>query len=121
MALSDPQTITINEVETKLPRVTTGNFSSTYESSDGNTILKLSTAENGKRKRQVVRVDIKKITEDPFIPAQNREVSMSTYIVTDRPLVGFSNKEALDILVGLLTLSTGSEDNLLVKLLGGES
>lgn len=120
MALSDPQSVKIGEEEISLPRVNTGNYSSTYESADGNTTLTLSTVEN-RRKRQVVRIDVKKITEDPFIPDQNREVSMSTYIVIDRPSVGYTNEEALAVVVGLLEAATASEDNLIVKLLASES
>jgi hypothetical protein len=119
MALTDPQTIKIGETESSLPRVNTGSFSSQYESSDGSVVLKLSTQESG-RKRHVVRVDVTKITEDPF-SANNVEVSMSCYIVIDRPLVGYTNAEALEVVAGLLSLSTASSSSLLKKLLGSES
>lgn len=120
MALADPQKVTIKAVETTLPRVSTGAFNSIYESSDGNTVLRLSTVENS-RKRQVVRIDKTKITEDPFIPSQNTEVSMSAYLVIDRPKVGYTNEEAEDIVTGLLALITASENLVLTKLLGSES
>jgi hypothetical protein len=119
MALTDPQKITISEEESSLPRVNTGNFSSQYESSDGTVTLKLSTQESGRR-RHVVRVDVEKITEDPF-SGDNVPVSMSSYIVIDRPLVGYDNEEALAVVAGLLALATESESSLLTKLLGGES
>lgn len=120
MALADPQSIKISGVTTSLPRVNTGGFASQYESSDGTITLKLSTQQSS-RKRHVVRVDITKITADPFVPADNVEISMSVYIVIDRPTVGFTNEEALAKVAGLLELASASESSLLKKLLGAES
>lgn len=120
MALADPQSIKISGVTTSLPRVNTGNFSSVYESSDGLIKLTLSTSES-KRKRHVYRVDVEKITSDPFIPANNTSVSMSTYIVVDRPLVGYTNAEALAVVAGLLEAASAESSSDLVKLLGSES
>lgn len=120
MALSDPQSIKISGVTTSLPRTSTGDHTSTYEAADGNTVLKLSTVEN-RRNRQTVRVDLTKITADPFIPAQNTEVSMSMYLVIDRPLVGYTNAEALAGLVGFIESITSTENTILKKLLARES
>ena len=120
MAFADPQSIKISGSEHSLPRVNTGNYSSIYESSDGLYKLTIST-QNGKRKRHSYRVDVSKITEDPFVPADNVEVGMSAYIVIDRPLVGYSNSEALAVVVGLLEAATASEDSDITKLLGSES
>lgn len=120
MALADPQSIKIGGTTTSLPRVDTGNHSSTYASEDGLTTLKLSTVEN-RRKRQVIRVDVEKITSDPFIPAQNTTVSMSFYMVFDRPEVGYTNTEALNVAKGLVEACSATEYALLKKLLGGES
>lgn len=122
MAFADPQKVKVGAVEKTLPRVNSGNFSSTYLSSDGLTKLTISTQETGRnRKRHSYRVDVSKITEDPFIDNQNDEVSMSTYIVIDRPKVGFTNAEALEVVVGMLNAAVESEDSDLVKLLGSES
>lgn len=120
MAFADPQTIKVSGVEKTLPRVNTGNFSSTYLTSDGLYKLTISTQE-GKRKRHVYRVDASKVTADPYIPADNVSVSMSAYIVVDRPLVGYTNAEALAVVVGLLEAAVASEDSDIVKLLGSES
>ncbi|DAD50281.1 TPA_asm: coat protein [ssRNA phage Gerhypos.3_7] len=120
MALTDPQKIKIGATETTLPRVSTGNKESVYESADGLITLKLSTVES-RRNRQTVRVDLSKITPDPFIPTQNTEVSMSVYIVVDRPTVGYTNKEAKEAVEGLLTLSSASTYALIEKLLARES
>lgn len=119
MALSDPQSIKIGETESSLPRVNTGGFSSQYESNDGSVTLKLSTQESN-RKRHVIRVDVEKITEDPFT-SNNVVVSMSSYLVIDRPIAGFDNDEAAEVAIGLIDLITASEASALSKLLGSES
>lgn len=119
MALTDPQSIKVGETETSLPRVNTGNFSSQYESSDGTITLKLSTQESS-RKRHVIRVDVEKITEDPF-SGDNVPVSMSCYLVIDRPLVGYDNTEALEVISALTALGSASTNKVFKALLGGES
>lgn len=120
MALADPQSIKIGGVTTSLPRTSTGDYESSYESADGLIKLGLSTSKS-KRKRQVVRVDVSKITADPFIPAQNVEVSMSTYLVFDRPLVGYTNEEAKKVYDGFIEALQASSSVVITKLLGGES
>jgi hypothetical protein len=117
MALADPQSIKISGVTTSLPRVSTGDFKSVYESADG--LIKLSLAtEEGRRLRQVVRVDINKITADPFIPAQNVEISTSLYLVFDRPKVGWTNAEAKAVYDGFIEALQASSSVLITKLLG---
>lgn len=120
MALADPQSIKIGEVETSLPRVVTGAYNSSYESEDGAIKVTLAS-QNGKRKRQTWRVDLKKITPDPFIPDQNQEISMSFYIVVDRPVSGYTNAEALAAVKGALATLTASSDKVLKQLLANES
>lgn len=120
MALADPQSIKISGVTTSLPRTSTSGTSSTYESEDGTIKVSLSS-QNGNRKRQTWRVDVNKFTTDPFIPAQNVEVSMSFYIVIDRPATGYNNTEALATALGAIEALTASEDKVLKALLGGQS
>lgn len=120
MAFSDPQSITISGNTISLPRVTTGDGTSLYQSSDG--LVKLSASNAyGRRTRRVLRVDHSKITSDPFIPAQNTKVSMSNYIVFDLPPAGYTNAEAFAVYQGLGTLMGASSNLLITKLLGGES
>jgi hypothetical protein len=120
MAFSDPQSITISGTPISLPRVSTGDNKSMYSSSDGLVDLSASSA-YGSRTRRVLRVDHSKITTDPFIPAQNRQVSMSTYMVFDVPAVGYSNADVKAVYDGFKALYTASSDALITKLLGGES
>jgi hypothetical protein len=120
MALADPQSVKISGSTSSLPRVSTGDFKSIYESADGLIKLSLATTD-GKRKRQVVRIDVNKVTTDPFIPANNVEVSMSNYLVFDRPPAGFTNADALAIWVGLSEALSASENKIVKQLLGSES
>jgi len=103
-----------------LPLVSRGEHKATYLNSDGTVQLTASHA-YGRRNRRALRVDHSKIAADPFRPDENREVSMSNYIVFDLPDVGYTNTEALAVYTGFKTLFTGSTDALIVKLLGGES
>lgn len=120
MALADPQSIKISGTTTSLPRTSTGAFKSIYESADGLIKLSLETASK-KRKRQVARVDVSKITSDPFIPANNVEVSMSFYVVFDRPIVGYTNAEAKAVYDGFIEAVQASSSLIITKLLGSES
>jgi len=120
MAFSDPQSVTISGSAISLPRVSSGQDESTYRSGDGLVDLVASSA-YGNRTRRVLRLDHKKITADPFIPAQNREVSMSNYMVFDVPSVGYTNAEIKAVYVGFNSLYTASTHALIDKLLGGES
>lgn len=120
MAFSDPQTITIDGTAINLNRVSTGENQSKYTSSDGLVSLSASHAYN-RRTRRVLRLDHAKITSDPFIPSENRKVSMSTYMVFDVPTVGYTNDEVGDIYTGFNSLYTASTSAMITDLLGGES
>jgi hypothetical protein len=121
MAFTDPIKVKVdgsNEVE--CPRVNTGNFSSEYLSADDTISVKLSTA-NGKRKRHVARIDLSKITADPFDDTQNVEVSTSAYLVVDKPLAGFTNEELKKLVEGLVGFLSASSYSATKKLRASES
>jgi len=120
MAFSDPQSVKIAGSTISLPRVTTGDLSSSYLSADGLTRVTISSVEK-RRKRHTFRLDVQKITADPFIPAQNTTVSMSTYIVVDRPVAGYSNEDALNAVKGLLEVLSATEYAAVKKLVAFES
>jgi len=120
MAFSDPQSVTISGSAISLPLVSRGDHKAEYSSADGLVDLTASHA-YGRRTRRVLRLDHSKVTADPFIPAQNRQVSMSNYIVFDIPPVGYTAAEALAVYAGLKGQMTASSDALIVKLLAGES
>lgn len=117
---TDPQSITINSVAQTLPRTGVGTSSSSYSKDDGNVKLAVSHA-YGKRLRRTARIDFRKTAADPLFPAQNTPYSMSTYIVADVPITGFTvveQKQIVDALVGWLSASSGAN---VTKMLGGES
>ena len=120
MSQADPQSIKISGVTTSLPRVSTGELKSRYESSDGLIDLSFST-QDGKRLRQTARIDHTKIAADPLAPTLNAEYGMSVQLVIDRPKAGYTNAEALAICAGLLESLTATENAKITKLLAKES
>lgn len=120
MSFADPQSVKISGTTTSLPRVESGKLESKYTSADGLIDLSASTSE-GKRKRQVIRLDVAKISADLFIPANNVELGMSNYLVFDRPLVGYTNAEAKAVYDGFIETLQASSSVLITKLLGSES
>lgn len=115
---SDPQTVTVDTVAQVLAAVSREPMKSTYREDVGEYELIISHQEGKSRDRRTVRLNRRKVTSDPFIPAQNVEVSHSIYLVIDEPIAGFTNAEIADDVAGLCAWLT--EANVL-KVLGGES
>lgn len=115
---ADPQTVTVNAVGQTLPAISRETFKSTYRKDTGEYTLSISHQEGAKRNRRVVRIDRTIVTTDPFIPAQNVEVSHSIYLVIDVPLAGFSSTQVKDDILGLTGWLTSAN---VLKVLGGES
>lgn len=120
MAFSDPIKVKPGATEVTCPRVSTGDYKSVYLSEDGLVKVEIST-QNGKRERHVARIDISKITTDPFDTSQNIEVSASAYLVVDQPLAGYTNEELKKLVEGLTTFLTASEGSAIKKLIASES
>lgn len=120
MAFSDPQSVTINAIANSLPRVSSGDNSSTYKKDDGNVTLSVSHT-YGKRTRRQMRLDHRKVAADPLNAAQNLNYSASIYMVADVPPVGYSPtevKQLIDAFTAFLTASSGANTT---KFVGGES
>ncbi|DAD51711.1 TPA_asm: coat protein [ssRNA phage Esthiorhiza.2_28] len=119
MSFADP-TVTIGGTAIALPRTSSGSNAGEFTSADG--AIKVTVSHSyGKRTRRVLRLSSNKISADPLIPSQNRPTSMSTYIVVDSPVNGYSVAEAkavVDALVAFLTASSGAR---VTQLLGGEN
>lgn len=113
------QTITIDGTALTLPKVQQGDRSSTYESADGGTAVRISHSNGGKRVRSVVRVDRNQIGADPLNPSTNRPYVMNTYLVVDTPVYGFTDAEVKDVISGLLATIQGA--GFLDRFLGQES
>jgi hypothetical protein len=120
MAFTDPIALTISGTGYTLPKISVEGDDSTYQTSDGLIVVRASH-ELGKRHRHLLRIDHSKVTADPFIPAENRQVGMSNYVVFDVPAVGYTVAEALAVYTGFKTWFTASTDAVITKLLGGES
>jgi hypothetical protein len=118
MSFSDPVKVKVDgTTEVECPRVSTGNFISEYDSSDGAIKVRLKTTE-GRRRRHEARIDLSKVIASVLNPSQNEEASTSAYLVIDRPLNGYTNEELRKLVEGLKTFM--SEANI-KKLLAKES
>lgn len=120
MALSDPQSVTINAVAVSLPRTGTTGTASTYGSNDG-TVQETISHRNGRRNRRVVRIDHSKIAPDPLISAQNIKHSMACYVVFDVPVTGYTVTEQKQVVDGFLAQLQASSGAMITKVLGGEN
>lgn len=121
MALTDPISLTIATVATPFPRVSTSGSTSSYKTADGSRTVTASHQYGAKRIRTQVRLDSQKVAPDPLVSAQNIVHSMSTYVVIDRGVTGYTPAELkveFDALANFLLATSGSQ---LLKILGGES
>ncbi|DAD50528.1 TPA_asm: coat protein [ssRNA phage Gerhypos.4_25] len=122
MAFTDPQSVTINAVANSLPRTSVDGSKSTYSSSDGLIQETFSTTAGKQgRKRHLARIDHSKLSPDPFVSSENDLVSMSSYIVIDRPANGYTATEAKQVVDGFIAQLNASSGALITKLLGSES
>lgn len=123
MALTDPQKFKeVAGTEVTAPRVSSGDFKSIYETSDGLNKLTLSTTEsNSNRKRHLVRIDVEKLATNIYEESKKQAVSASVYLVVDRPVNGYSVAEMKKLVEGLVGLLSASTYALTEKVLGGES
>ena len=120
MALSDPQSVTINAVAVSLPRTSSGVNQGTFQSNDG-LVKETVSHQYGKRNRHLLRIDHSKISPDPFISAQNNKYSMSCYIVVDVPTLGYTVTEQKQVIDGFIAQLNASSGALITKALGGEN
>jgi len=120
MAFSDPQSVTIDGTAASLPRTSSGVNAGSFTTNDGTEILSVSHA-YGKRTRRTIRLSFSKIAPDPLISSNNVKYSMSTYLVIDTPITGFTVAEAAKIVAGLTKYLTDSSGARVTQLLGGEN
>lgn len=120
MSFADPQSVTISGTAVSLPRTASGQNAGGFSSADG--LVQMTVANQyGKRIRRTMRLQQSKISADPLIPSQNVKSTMSTYIVVDTPVNGFTNAEVkalVDAFTAYLSASTGAK---VTQLVGGEN
>lgn len=124
MSMTDPSVVTISAVPITLPRISTGDDKSEYQSNDGLTSLLFSHLYDqgrGKRTRRQLRIDVRKISADPMKPVENVEVSMAVYVVFDIPRAGYTVTEQKAVFDGFSTYLNASSGAVITKALGGES
>lgn len=121
MALTDPQSVTINSTAISLPRRMTSDGIGTFRNDDSKTGLKVSSTLTKSRSRRTVRLDYAKVTTDPLISSTNVLSSMSVFFNVDMPATGLSQTELTDVCNALIVwLSAGTNANL-KKVLAGEN
>lgn len=119
MALADPQSVT-TDVAYTLPRIKTGDTSAEYATSDGTKSLLVSHQVVRGRRRSLIKVQTKKVSTDPLTDVKS-EIGAVVNISIDRPSVGFTETELLQLVKGAFTWGTASTDANLKKTLGLES
>lgn len=92
MALSDPQSVTVNTVAKSMPRIQTEQGKSIYQKDDQTFRLTVSHQTSGTRVRHMVRLDEKKVAADP-LTAVNSYQTTGVYLVIDEPAYGFTDTE----------------------------
>lgn len=120
MAFSDPQAVTISGSANSLPRVSSGENTGSFQKNDGSVKLSVSH-QYGKRTRRTIRLEHSKIAPDPLISSANIRYSMTSYLVIDTPVTGYTVAEAQAIVEGLMGFLTASSGAATTKLLGGEN
>jgi len=116
---TDPQSVTISGAAKSLPRVSSGDFTGSFRSSDGAYTLSVKHTSN-KRDRSVVRLDTRKIGTNPLDPSKNLPYSAGVYVVLDAPsqFSGFTSVELEDLVKGLVAYLTAAN---VTKFVGKES
>lgn len=120
MAFADPISFLVSGTATNLPRISSGDNRSVYQTNDGNMRLTLST-QYGARIRHMARFDFTKVAADPFTTGANLPFGMSAYLVVDAPKIGFTVAELRGLVDGLTVWQSENTSANITKLLGGES
>lgn len=115
---ADPITITISGSGKVMARVSSTGTSSKYESADGNHQLTISHQISKDKIRTLSRLDVRKIVADPLTAVNDFE-TLTTFTVSERPLVGFTQAEVEAQHAGMSTWHVLNATQ--VKLYGKES
>jgi len=119
MALADPQSVTIGTA-VSMPRVRTGESSATYGAADGTSDLTVTHQVAKGRRRSLIRVSRRKVSTDVLTDTKS-EIGAVVNISIDRPGVGFTEAELLELVSGAFGWGTASTNANLKKVLGLES
>jgi len=114
---ADPQVITVAGSAKSMPRVSQQGTSAQYQTSDQLWTLNIKHQLSGQRIRTNVRVDQRAIVTN-VLDSSNDWDTLSTYIVIDRPIYGFTSTNVVDQIAGF---KTWLDSTALGKLFGQES
>jgi len=117
MSLTAP-TVTLSGGSTGFSLISVEGQKSIYRDSTGDIEIVVNHQE-AKRNRRTLRLNVRDITADPFVPAENVEVSYSAYLVVDMPVAGFANADVETDVNGLMTWLAASTN--FAQILNGES
>lgn len=125
MSLTDPLSITISGINggaaNSLPETESEGRRSVYQNADGTLRVTAShQTTGGERTRTMLRLDLNKITSNPFDTSQNMEVETAVYVVFDTPPAGYTDAEVLAAWNGFSTMLNASSAAMVTKLLAGE-
>jgi len=120
MALSDPQTVTVNAVAKSLQRVSSGDYTGTFNDAADGLTLKV-THTQGRRNRSTVRLEISKIAADVLVPTTNVPYSMTVQLMVDYPPQGFTVTELTNNIKALVDWFSASTYAQTTKIVNKES
>lgn len=92
MALTDPQTVTINAVPFTCNRIRSDGTKSVYSTADEALKLTISHQESKNRTRRMARLDQRVVAADP-LTSENEYKDLGVYVVIDEPEYGFADTD----------------------------
>lgn len=116
MALSDPQTVTIDATPYTLNRVKSDGFRSEYATADETLKLTVSHQESKMRTRRMCRIDKRVVAADP-LTSVNEYKTAGIYLVIDEPEFGFSDSDLDNVLQGF---KAWLDSTMALKVLGNQ-
>ena len=120
MALSDPQSITIDGTAISLPLISRESGKSSYRAADGSTIFEVWHTSSGSRKMDSERITVFYNVTDPITGLVKRE-STTVTVLTNRPKVGRAADADVKQTLGLLAFVSASSGATHLRVLQGES
>jgi len=99
---TDPQSITVDSVAQSMPRISSNGPQSIYVKADETYKMTISHTKPKGRIRSMVRVDFRSIVADP-LTSENDYENLGVYLVIDRPEVGFTSTQVVNLITGLKT------------------
>lgn len=105
MALTDPQSVTIDGKAIPLNRVLTGTSQGRFVAADGLTEVTADPTRSSRSKRQSLRIHQKKVTTDPLVASTNVLKGITVTLNVQRDNDGYSDADAKKVLLGFLTLA----------------